>query len=54
MSKRRNHVVIRSRVRAETAHTLRAIAEAEGVTMAKLIEMAVLAVIEVAKKAKAA
>lgn len=51
MSKRGGkRVVIRARVPKATAETLRAIAEAQGMTLARLIEMAVQTVIEVAKK----
>ncbi|HSD16801.1 MAG TPA: hypothetical protein VLC71_05995 [Thermomonas sp.] len=49
MSKR-NHVTIRTRVPKATAETLRAIATAQGMPMARLIEVAVQAVIDVAKK----
>ena len=51
MSKRGGtRTVIRARVPKATAETLRAIAEHRGETVAKLIEFAVQALIEVAKK----
>jgi hypothetical protein len=51
MSKRGGkRVVLKTRVAAATADTLRAIAEHRGETVAKLIEFAVQALIEVAKK----
>ena len=51
MSKRGGkRVVLKSRVSAEAAATLRAIAEHRGETVAKLIEFAVQALIEMAKK----
>lgn len=50
MSKSRTRTVIRARVPKATAETLRAIAEHRGETVAKLIEFAVQALIEVAKK----
>ena len=50
MSKSRHRVVIRSRVPEALAETLRAIAEARGETLARLIEQVLVAAVEASKK----
>ena len=50
MSKSRHRVVIRSRVPKSLAETLRAIAEARGETLARLIEQVLVAAVEASKK----
>lgn len=49
MSKSRHRVVIRSRVPKSLAETLRAIAEARGETLARLIEQVLVAAVEASK-----
>ena len=49
MSKSRHRVVIRSRVPEALAETLRAIAEARGETLARLIEQVLVAAVEASK-----
>ena len=50
MSKSRHRVVIRSRVPKSLAETLRAIAEARGETLARLIEQVLVAAVDASKK----
>lgn len=49
MSKSRHRVVIRSRVPKSLAETLRAIADARGETLARLIEQVLVAAVEASK-----
>ena len=50
MSKSRHRVLIRSRVPKSLAETLRAIAEARGETLARLIEQVLVAAVEASKR----